>query len=292
MLTPEQLELRKTGIGGSEIGAVLGESPFASPFDVWLAKTQGWTVPETEDMRRGTYLEDGIGRWYQQRYAGEVTGLVEPSTIRHATVPVALCTPDRIAETDEGGRLVSIKSPRRKGDHWGEPGTSQVPPGYALQLQWEHAIVSSHGPISPVMHLAALLDGDLCVYVIVADAELQAWMLESAQAWWARHVVGGVAPSMDGSGSASAWLKRRFPRDESPMRPASPWEDLRMLALRDAEAEHGRWADEVDTMQSELKQSIGVASGIESPAGRVTWKADRNGKRSFKTKWTKEKHHE
>ena len=36
MLTAEQIELRKTGVGSSDIGAVAGLSPYASPLDVWL----------------------------------------------------------------------------------------------------------------------------------------------------------------------------------------------------------------------------------------------------------------
>lgn len=287
MLTPAQLEMRKTGIGGSEIAAILGESRFATPFDVWLSKTQGWQIAETEDMRRGSFLEDGIARWYADRF-GVVGLLDEHGTLRHQTRPVALCTPDRIV----GGvarRLVSIKSPRRGGGLWGDPGTDNVPGEYLLQLQWEHAICSSHGALADEMHLAALIDGDLAVYITRADRELQTWLLDSAEEWWARHVIKGEQPSLDGSSQAREWLKRKFPLNEQPVRPATAWEDLRMLTLRDAEREAERWETEAETVRNELKSTMGDASGITGPAGIITWKADRNGKRSFKPKWTKEK---
>jgi len=284
MLTAEQLEVRKAGVGGSEIAAVLGESRFATPFDVWLSKTQGWRTEETEDMRRGSFLEDGIARWYASRYGIEGQ-LTEPGTLTHATRSVALCTPDRVV----GGlarRLVSIKAPRRGGDLWGEPGTNQVPPEYLLQLQWEHAICSSHGALADEMHLAALVDGDLAVYITQADRELQEWMLDYAEQWWARHVVGGEQPSMDGSGAAHAWLKRKFPLNAEPVRPATPHEVRLMVELELAAREAKTWAAETDTLEAELKLSIGAASGIEAPNGFATWKADKNGKRSFRTKWT------
>lgn len=285
-LTPEQLEARRKGIGGSEIAAVLGESRFATPFDVWLSKTQGWVQPETEDMRRGTFLEAGIADWYAHRYdlAGQ---LDERGTITHATQPIAMCTPDRIV----GGlarRLVSIKAPRRKSDEWGEPGTDAVPPAYALQLQWEHLVLGSYGALSDEMHLAALLDGDLAVYVIRADVELQKWMLEYAVNWWARHVVTGVAPPMDGSSQAGAWLKSKFPRDAGVKREATAHEVSRMVELEYAERRADDAASEVETLKSELKLSMGDATCITAPCGVVTWKADKNGKRSFKTNWRKE----
>jgi predicted phage-related endonuclease len=234
-------------------------------------------------MRRGTYLEDGIARWYAARFGLDASGLVEVGTVRHTDVAVALCTPDRIVEPEQ--RLLSIKAPRRGGDAWGPDGSSQVPSEYLLQLQWEHAVCTSHGALSDEMHLAALVDGDLRVYVTQADLELQRWLLDYATEWWARHVARGEQPPLDGSSEASAWLRSRFPRDAAPVRQATPWEDLRMLALRGAEAEAERWNGEVETLKSELKQAIGDASGLESPAGRVTWKTDKRGRRTFKTKW-------
>ena len=284
MLTAAQLELRKTGIGGSEIAAVLGESRFATPFDVWLSKTQGWRTEETEDMRRGSFLEDGIARWYASRYGIEGQ-LTEPGTLAHATRPVALCTPDRIV----GGlarRIVSIKAPRRGGDLWGEPGTDHVPPEYLLQLQWEHAICSSHGALSDEMHLAALVDGDLAVYITQADRELQAWMLDYAEEWWARHVVGGEQPSMDGSEHAKQWLRNRFPQDSGEARSATPHEEALLLRLELAESEEERASKERESLANQMRQSMGSASRVSGRRGYVTWKTDSRGNKSFRTKWT------
>jgi putative phage-type endonuclease len=286
-LTPEQLEVRRTGIGGSEISAVLGESRFAAPYDVWLSKTQGWCVPETEDMRRGTFLEDGIARWYAHRYG--VVESLEPGTVRHAQAPIALCTPDRVVGTESGRRLLSIKSPRRGGPQWGESGTDQVPPEYLLQLQWEHLVCSSHYPLSSEMHLAALLDGDLVVYHAIADAELQARMLDYARTWWRRHVVEGAEPSMEGSSQVRDWLRARWPKDATPVRAATPREDCLMAELRLAQSEAGKWERATETLEARLKSLIADASGIEGPEGVITWRANVRGVRTFKPKWnTKE----
>lgn len=290
-LSEEQLALRRTGIGGSEVAAILGESRFAAPFDVWLSKTQGWRQEETEDMRRGSFLEAGIAAWYAHRYGLDARQLEEPGTLQHRTMPRALCTPDRLAWTSPGvgPRLVSIKAPRRGSDDWGEPGTDKVPAEYALQLQWEHAVCRSLPGLTDVlgeMHLAALLDGELCVYPIAADLELQGWMLEFAHEWWARHVERGEQPSLDGSSQAREWLKKRFPRDSGEVRPATPHETRLLVELQLAQAEFERWDGETETLKGELKLSMGTAQRIESPAGVASWKTNVRGVRSFTTKFT------
>ena len=281
-LTPEQQAMRRTGIGGSEIAALFGESDFLSPFDVWLSKTQGWVSEETEDMRRGTFLEDGIARWYAQRFG--VTEMLELGTLRHASVPVALCTPDRLVDR---ARLLSIKCPRRSSSAWGEPGSSVVPPAYALQLQWEHAIVSSARTVDDEMHLAALLDGDMAVYIIHADIELQANLLEMAEEWWSRHVVGGEPPSMDGSHRAKQWLRGKFPLDNGVTRAATAGEVGLMLNLELAEEELSRADESVDNLTNKLREAMGITSRIEGPNGYATWKTDKRGIKSFRTKFTR-----
>lgn len=288
MLTPEQLEMRKHGIGGSEIAAILGESRFATPFDVWLSKTQGWVQPETEDMKRGTFLEDGIARWYADRF-GITEPMHEPGTIQHPRRPIAICTPDRTCGAVGSGRLVSIKVPRRKGESWGEPGTDNVDPGYLLQLQWEWAICDAIAPgaLGEEMHLAALVDGDLCVYVTRADRELQGWLLDTAEEWWARHVVGGEQPSLDGSSQAREWLKKF--KDKGLSREATPHEVRLCVELQMWEQQAKAAEQEAEDRRNALKLSMGETSEIIAPSGAVRWRVTAKGHRVFKPKWTKEK---
>jgi predicted phage-related endonuclease len=37
-LTPEQIAIRRTRIGSSEVGAILGIDPYKSAYDVWTEK--------------------------------------------------------------------------------------------------------------------------------------------------------------------------------------------------------------------------------------------------------------
>ena len=118
-------------------------------------------------------------------------------TVRHATRPVALCTPDLLAiRPDNVGRLTSVKCPRHGWD-WGPVRLRRRAAGLRAATSVEHAICSSFmpaGALDAQMDLAALVNGELRVYPFTADAELQGWMLDDAEAWWKRHITDGIEP--------------------------------------------------------------------------------------------------
>ena len=56
---------RRAGLGGSDIGAILGLSPFRTPVDVYLEKTgRAPANEETLQMRFGTYAEEFVAQEY------------------------------------------------------------------------------------------------------------------------------------------------------------------------------------------------------------------------------------
>lgn len=285
MLTEVELADRLTGIGGSEIAAILGLSRFSSPFDVWLAKTQGWRKPVTEDMLRGSYLEDGIARWYAATVGAT---LIEPGAMRHPDVPIARCTPDRIASIEgQGNHLLSIKCPRRGGPHWGKPWSDEFPAEYNLQLQWEHLVATRAAGcgLGATLRLAALLDGDLVVYESRADPELQLELLSFARDWWARHIVGGEQPDLNGSSQFAEWVKFRSPAEKVPVRDAGS-EEVRILReLRIAQEEKEAAFRVYETFANMIRLRIGDSGGLHSDIGEVTWRTDSRGRRILRTNW-------
>ena len=90
----EWLALRRTGIGGSDAGAIMGVSPYKGAFSVWADK-QGKLPPleDNEAMRQGRDLEDYVAR----RFA-EASGLRvrhEYSMLRSVEHPCMLADIDR-----------------------------------------------------------------------------------------------------------------------------------------------------------------------------------------------------
>lgn len=282
MLSPDQLEARRKGIGGSEISALFGLHPFLSPIAVWLSKTEGLDQEANADMERGSFLEDGAADWYAHR---QNVQLVSPGNQQHPTVAIARCTPDRVAILEGGiARLVSIKCPRRAADVWGETGGQQVPEYAVLQLQWEDMVCRASGrKLDPTGHIAAVVDGDLRIYPIERDEELQAMLLERAQDWWTMFVLKNVPPPLDGSSAASAWLRRRFPANTQPSRPATLEEEALIADFRACKAGLEIAEKEYAVKRQLVEEAIGQSGGLDAVVGRVTWRADKNGKRSFRT---------
>jgi predicted phage-related endonuclease len=69
----EWLEARKSGLGGSDMGAILGLSPWASAYSVFTEKiglTEG--TPSTERMAWGNRHERTISKWYAEQTGRQV----------------------------------------------------------------------------------------------------------------------------------------------------------------------------------------------------------------------------
>jgi predicted phage-related endonuclease len=134
------------------------------------------------------------------------------------------------------------------------------------------------------MHLVALIDGDLRVYPVEADVEVQTDLLSFAAKWWARHVDGKQPPPLDASEGAKAWVRRRFPRDTQPVRKASMLEESLLLDLQEAEHWRDVALEGYEAKRRLVEEAIGNAGGLTGVAGRVTWRGGKRG-RTFLTRW-------
>lgn len=278
-LTEAQLALRRTGIGGSEVGALLGLSPWARPIDVWRAKVEGHELEETLPMKRGRLLEPSIAAWYAEDMGAE---LHEVGTLRHPSSSVLLATPDRIACFSTGEqRVLEIKSPGyRMAEEWGEAGTDRVPKYYLVQVAAEMGCAGLERA-----DLAALIGGeDFRIYNLKRNLDLEAMIIEAAERFHRDFVVTRKPPPPDASDTYSEWLASRYPSvpDAERVLPATPdagrWA-VELFAARLAKEE----AEEKETLaRQHLEAAIGPAYGIEGAGWRIIW-AESKGKPS--TNW-------
>lgn len=150
-------EQRRTRLGGSEIAAVVGLSPFESPFSLWHRKA-GLAGPKADqpDMEWGRRLEDVVrvkwlepdGRWL----FGTGETFVRDGWM--IASPDALIVDDVTA--DKPASVLEIKTSPR-GDEWGrqddEP-QKAIPVYYQCQAQWYMAVTGLQ-----VCHFAVLISG-------------------------------------------------------------------------------------------------------------------------------------
>lgn len=267
------LAQRRTGITGTDVSAILGINPWASPLDIWLDK-RGQAEPKAENMamRLGNLLEPVVATLY-----AEETGatLIDPGFLRHQARGWHIGTPDRVTihkdddRLGQWGTLIEIKT-ARSGNEWGDPGTDQIPRHYLTQVAWYLALTELQ-----VAHVAVLIGAsDYRRYEVQRDLDLESVLIEQCRRFWEDYVLTGVMPAIDGSKSAAKYIASRFPRNVEPMRPATE-EELtlarRLAAAKRAVASHQAEADECENL---IKAAIGDAEGLDlGDLGKITWMA-------------------
>lgn len=189
-------QLSTYGIGASEIAAVAGLNPYASPWDVWLRKTgQAPDVEQNEPMEWGNRLEPAI----RQKYVDQTKEVVEvPSaSVFHNVIPWARATPDGVALAPFRGKLATWKHllQCKNVGTWVERAWKEAPPAYVqLQEQWELFVTNLQRA-----DVAVLIGGnDFRVYSIYRDDALVNDLVSIASDFWER-CRSRVAPEIDDS---------------------------------------------------------------------------------------------
>lgn len=135
----EWLRLRRNGIGASEIAAVLGKSPYASPFSLWYQKKEGWELEQTEAMYFGLQSEPMIAAEFTKRHP-ELKVFKPPATLyAHRDMPWVMCSPDLLA-IDDRGNVIPVELKTDEGGTWGKQEDSLecvVPIQHAIQVLWQ-----------------------------------------------------------------------------------------------------------------------------------------------------------
>lgn len=126
--TPRWVDWRFEGIGSSDAAAIMGESKFKSPEDVFLDKCGlKKDEPLTEPMRIGIELEPKARVEYE-----EFTGIrVSPACLQSNRYEWQLASVDGLA--NDGQTVVEIKCGRAS--YWSTVRTQAVPAYYVGQLQ-------------------------------------------------------------------------------------------------------------------------------------------------------------
>ena len=202
------LELRRTGLGGSDVAAAMGLSPFTSRYALWLDKIGEPTgMVESEPMKWGHRLEEPIARAFEEE-TGHATAFL-PVMLRSRTHAFALANPDRFTEDADGTAIVEIKN---VGNHKAHEWADGPPLHYRMQGQW-YLFVSGHRRV----YYAVLVGGqNLVIYQVERDDDLIAEMLRHAEAFWTL-VTLRRPPDLDGEDSTTRALKAQYTTVERPV---------------------------------------------------------------------------
>ncbi|MCX7167745.1 MAG: YqaJ viral recombinase family protein [Rhodocyclales bacterium] len=124
----EWLDYRRTMRNASETPAVLGISPWVTPYQLWLIKTGRSTQAVTQAMTHGTQLEPQARASYEAQTGHVMNPLVMQDGLYSASL-------DGI--TLAGDLIVEVKCPfrGRQSKLWREAREGAVPAYYAAQIQ-------------------------------------------------------------------------------------------------------------------------------------------------------------
>ena len=270
-LTAEQLEERRAGIGGSDVPAILGLSPWKSPLDVFLEKTgQAPPQPETAATYWGSVLEDIVAQEYARRTGAKLRRVNRILT--HPKVPVARAMIDReIVAHPEGPGVLECKTAGRRTDDWGEPGTDEVPPWYASQIIHYLAVTGRDWADLAVLFLS---EREFAIYRVRRDEELIEHILAEEQRFWREHVEAGVPPPP----RSLEDIRKLWPRDDGSEAVASPEVEAAIQRLRQIREESKRLREAEQEAKAVVQEAMGTAAVLVAPDGRrlATWKASRD----------------
>ena len=218
---PEWLALRRTGIGSSDMSAVLGMSKYRSELDVYMDKI-GETPLDSDDAgeaaRWGNLLEDIVAReWAQResvRHYGRENGLTvrRVGTVAHVDRRYLLCDLDRMVSgcPDHDRCALEVKTRSAwKADEWKDGAT---PEDVEAQVMQQLAVTGLDA-----IHVAGLVGGQrLESRLVTPDPDYIADLFAVADSFWNDHVVPRVVPAISSLELLEEYLKHLTPDKGTP----------------------------------------------------------------------------
>lgn len=199
-------ENRRLRLGGSEVSAVLGLSPWQSHLSLWWQKKG--LIPHTdggsEVAEWGNRLEKVIFDKFIENHDEDWD--YQPGSYVHSELDWMLASPDGMRPDDNA--LLEIKTSQNDFE-WGEPPHGEIPIGYRCQILHNmHVMGADH------CWLPVLIRG--CIYreyLVVRDAEAEAdiqIIIEAGQRF-IRSLIDDQAPDIDGHNETYKALRARHP---------------------------------------------------------------------------------
>lgn len=194
--------LREKGIGGSEIAAVMGLSPYESPFSIWHRKARPGSgfgeVQQSEAMYWGTVDEPNIAARFAELHPEYV--IVEAPLYTAKDRPWQIASPDRIlVDVETGARSVLEIKTSQFDTYWREG----PPLHYRCQVLWYLDVLGLDEAI-----IACRFGGvELREYTIARDdADMKA--MRAAGEAFMQSLAAGEQPSLDGHTATYATVKK------------------------------------------------------------------------------------
>lgn len=246
------LAARRSGIGSSDVSAILGMHNRKSASRVYFEKVEGVEEESGEAARWGTLLEPVVRTEWTERTGIGVTPL---GLHRSRAYPWMLYSADGI--TSDGGLYEGKTTTVWKAEEW-EHG--QVPDHAELQVQHGMAVMGL-----PHAWVAGLIGGQKLVWERVQrDDELIEMLIAAEDEFWHANVLAENPPKAGGSDADTEYLSKRFPTAfEGQKAIVDMYTAEQLIADYEAAAARKKVDEEAyKAAQNALREHIGTAEAL------------------------------
>lgn len=208
MSREQWLAWRRIGIGGSDAAALVGLSPWNTPFSVYADKKG--LIPDTDDneaMRQGRDLENYVASRFSEVSGKRVRRC--NAIIQHDEHPFLLANVDRMIAGEDSGLECKTMNPRSPAASALQDGN--VPPQYYVQCQ-HYMSVTGYSK----WYLAILVLGTDFHWFEIPRHEDDIKALVAAEiAFWEKHIECNIPPAPDETPRCEEVLKQIYPNGDN-----------------------------------------------------------------------------
>jgi putative phage-type endonuclease len=267
MPIPETIEVdRSKFIGGSDVSAILGVSPWRNIVDLWADKI----LPRVGDnrnvaaKRRGHRLEPYILDMIRDEYGLEIVRTNQ----RYIDPSIPYLAAEIDAEYADGDRVqnIEIKTVHPfKAKEWGEIGTDALPLYYVAQVQ--HGLGVTGRDVCKVF---ALIGDDLKPYTVERDDELIKAMRKKCVEFWHLYVLTEMQPPMDFEAkNVLDTLKRLYPGTDGTIISANEMQEHWRAVFETSQEMQKKYEAIQDGVRAHLLAEMGNSTAIEFSDGKA-----------------------
>lgn len=275
---------RTKGIGGSDVAAALGLSPWTTPVELWQAKRgESEPQPTSEAMHFGTELEPLVAKEFQERTGLKVqrvgyTFVDGENDWMRANIDRAIVMPEiqknvrPVKNPTEGGPFITTdailecKTANAFDAHlWGESQEDEIKAGkivtehriplyYETQVQWYLRLTGTH-----ICYVAVLIGGNsFRVYRVDRNDEVINSIVAKLQRFWTENVIGGKAPApMDIDD-----IRHLYRREVGPMAEASADAAVAIGEYRNLKGQADQIKKQLEAVATQIAGFIGENEGL------------------------------
>lgn len=292
MALDEWLKLRKQGIGGSDASAVAGVNKYANPVTLYMEKLDFYDRNAKDNVREaaewGNRLEPIVRDTFKEKINAErkEKGL-DPLKIVHRKATFAHDEYDFIRTNLDGmiyGHELGTGIFEAKTAHYmlredwdGE----DVPNQYFIQVQHNMLVMGAK-----YAYLAVLIGGNTFKYYFIErDEDVCNYLIQIESNFWNNHILKRVVPELNGHTAEKEMMRDMHGEtigreDEIVNLPNITVEYAeRIGAIKELIAE---LTQEQTKYENEIKMIMGENDLGYAGPHKITWKADKNGTRTFK----------